>query len=58
MFYIIMNIIINIFNVIILIKTLSFSVYEIKNNNKMGGVISIIVEIVVFVLIFYLLWIR
>lgn len=58
MFYIIMNIIINILNVIILIKTLSFSVYEIKNNNKMGGVISIIVEIVVFVLIFYLLWIR
>lgn len=59
MFYILMNIIINILNVIVLIKTFSFGLYEIKtNNNKFGGIASIVVEVFVFVLILYLLWVR
>lgn len=58
MFYTIMNIILNILNVFVLVKTLSFSIYEIKNNNKLGGVISIILEILVFILILYLLWVK
>lgn len=59
MFYILMNIIINILNVIVLFKTFSFGLYEIKtNNNKFGGIASIVVEVFVFVLILYLLWVR
>lgn len=58
MFYTIMNIVLNILNVFVLIKTLSFSIYEIKNNNKLGGVISIIFEILVFILILCLLWVK
>lgn len=59
MFYILMNIIINILNIIVLFKTFSFGLYEIKtNNNKFGGIASIVVEVFVFVLILYLLWVR
>ena len=58
MFYTIMNIILNILNVFVLVKTLSFSIYEIKNNNKLGGIISIIFEILVFILILCLLWLK
>ena len=54
-----MNIIINILNIIVLFKTFSFGLYEIKtNNNKFGGIASIVVEVFVFVLILYLLWVR
>jgi len=57
MFYIITNIILIILNIIVLIKTFSFGIYEIKNNNnKLGGVLSIIIEIFVFILIFYIIF--
>ena len=59
MFYNLMNIAINILNIFVLIKTFSFSLYEIKTkNNKFGGVISILLEVIIFLLILYLFWIR
>ena len=59
MFYTAMNIILNILNVFVLIKTFSYSFYEIKtNNNKSGGIISIVTEVLVFLLVLYLLWVK
>ena len=59
MFYTIMSIVINILNVVVLIKGFSFSIYEIKNNNnKFGGIITIITGVIVFALLIYILWWR
>lgn len=52
-----MNIILHILNIFVLIKTFSYGMYEIKvNNNKVGGIISIVLQIIVFLLIVYLLY--
>ena len=52
-----MNIILHILNIFVLIKTFSYGMYEIKvNNNKVGGIISIVLQIIVFILIVYLLY--
>ena len=59
MFYTIMSVVLNILNVVVLIKGISFSIYEIKNNsNKFGGIITIITGVIVFTLIIYILWWR
>lgn len=59
MFYTIMSVVLNILNVVVLIKGCSFALYEIKNNsNKFGGIITIITGIIVFSLILYILWWR
>jgi len=59
MFYSVMSIVLNILNLIVLIKGISFSMYEIKNNNnKFGGVVTIITGIIVFGLILYIRWWR
>lgn len=52
-----MHIILHILNIFVLIKTFSYGMYEIKvNNNKMGGIVSIVLQIIVFLLIVYLLY--
>lgn len=52
-----MHIILHILNIFVLIKTFSYGMYEIKvNNNKVGGIISIVLQIIVFLLIVYLLY--
>ena len=57
MYSITMHIILHILNIFVLIRTCSYSMYEIKvNNNKIGGIISIVLQIIVFSLIIYLLF--
>lgn len=52
-----MHIILHILNIFVLIKTWSYSAYEIKNNNnKISGIVSIVLQVAVFVLIVYLLY--
>jgi len=59
MFYTIMDIVLNILNVIVLIKTISFATYEIKTNiNKFGGVLTILIEAIVFGLMLYIIWLK
>lgn len=59
MFYTIMDIVLNILNIIVLIKTISFASYEIKtNNNKFGGVLTILIEAIVFGLMLYIIWVK
>lgn len=57
MYSITMHIILHILNIFVLIKTFSYGMYEIKvNNNKIGGIISIVLQMIVFSLIIYLLF--
>lgn len=52
-----MNIILYILNIFVLMKTFSYGMYEIKvNNNRIGGIISIVLQIIVFLVIVYLLY--
>lgn len=52
-----MNIILYILNIFVLMKTFSYGMYEIKvNNNRIGGIISIVLQIIVFLVIAYLLY--
>lgn len=52
-----MHIILYILNIFVLMKTFSYGMYEIKvNNNRIGGIISIVLQIIVFLVIAYLLY--
>lgn len=54
----IVTIIISVINVYFLIKTASFVVYEYNQKNVIGSIICAITELIAFLLLMYILWIR
>lgn len=59
MSYFIINIILSILNVMILFKTFSYAIYELKtNNNKLGAIVCFTTGIIAFFLIIYALWLN